>query len=97
MFRPRVATTQRVLEGVATTLNRKVNETYLEVEVCLTFYRPRAPTKVKCDRRHPISFHPSKALTIMINTNGILRSTIVKRSTTMTLYLKVNMITAGLI
>ena len=27
--------------------NRKVNETYLEVEVCLTFYRPRAPTKVK--------------------------------------------------
>ena len=26
---------------------RKVNETYLEVEVCLTFYRPRAPTKVK--------------------------------------------------
>ena len=29
------------------TWNRKVNETYLEVEVCLTFYRPRAPTKVK--------------------------------------------------
>ena len=46
--------------------NREVNETYLEVEVCLTFYRPRAPTKVKWDRRHPISFHPSKALTIMI-------------------------------
>ena len=26
----------------------KVNETYLEVEDCLTFYGPRAPTKVKC-------------------------------------------------
>ena len=39
---------QRENEWNATVIrNRKVNETYLEVEVCLTFYRPRAPTKAK--------------------------------------------------
>ena len=39
--------TYRQSRRCAVAINRKVNETYLEVEVCLTFYRPRAPTKVK--------------------------------------------------